>query len=160
MKEKKGKDGGKKKKDYSPEEVRQVSRRVMKEYLSSHCNEELIITLSGIPHHLLDEVAVTFFNDAMELKDGDRDSFSKMITLLMTSGILTIPSFIKGLLTVIEQIDDIAIDVPHASTNLAYIMKPLLGSVSFAEKVKKATWSLIPEGKNGDPIKQLFDFLE
>lgn len=117
-----------------PEEDKQSNAHVEKktelfieEYISSADFEEALQCLTDLNAKSLHNVVVSkAINMVIEKKQKDKEEIIKLFSLFHDEGVITVEELEKGFRESLENIDDVDIDTPYASTDVAKFMAAMM----------------------------------
>eukprot|EP01114_Cavostelium_apophysatum_P005287 TRINITY_DN1608_c0_g1_i4.p1 TRINITY_DN1608_c0_g1~~TRINITY_DN1608_c0_g1_i4.p1 ORF type:complete len:792 (+),score=237.94 TRINITY_DN1608_c0_g1_i4:374-2749(+) len=146
----------------SPQNLDKKVGLLLEEFLSSADSEEALACLQDLnapDYH--GEVVAKAVSLAIEKKERDRDEIVKLFEFLQSKQLLTAEDFEKGFTSVLENIEDIDLDLPHASKYTAKMMAQVMSlenslPVSFLEDALRP---LVSSGKAANVFAGVFDNL-
>ncbi|XP_042245960.1 eukaryotic translation initiation factor 4 gamma 3-like [Thunnus maccoyii] len=146
----------------SEEEIERKSNSIIDEFLLINDYKEAIQSVDelnlGSQLHIFVRIGV---ESTLERSQITRDHMGQLLLQLVQQRILPKPQFYEGFADTLEQVSDMAIDIPHIWLYLAELLSPVLreGGFSMRELFSELSKPLIPVGKAGILISEVLHIL-
>ncbi|XP_042245961.1 eukaryotic translation initiation factor 4 gamma 3-like [Thunnus maccoyii] len=146
----------------SEEEIERKSNSIIDEFLHINDYKEAIQCVDelnlGSQLHIFVHLGV---ESTLERSQITRDHMGQLLLQLVQQRILPKPQFYEGFADTLEQVSDMAIDIPHIWLYLAELLSPVLreGGFSMRELFSELSKPLIPVGKAGILISEVLHIL-